>query len=203
MSELLNLTPAAWQFWCFASVILALVIALEADLIEQRIPNLLVVLTFAVGVFLNAAGPANGREGMFGYFPGALGVGQAALGALVGLALFLPIYLTGAMGAGDVKFMAALGAFTGPVEVLGLALCVAASGGLLALALTVVRRKTAHAWTNMTRIFSDALHAGPQGRSFDPATQTALRMPYALAFALGMFSYSYWRQSGHSALVIF
>lgn len=203
MPELLNLTPAAWQLWCFASVGLALVIALEADLLEQRIPNVLVVLTFLAGVGLNAVGPANDHGGMFGYFPGALGASQALLGAVLGLALFLPLYLAGAMGAGDVKFMAAIGAFAGPVEVLGLALSIAACGGLLAFALTLVRRKTAHAWANMTRIFSDALHTTSAGLGFDPATQTALRMPYALAFVLGVSVYGFWRQSGHPALVFF
>lgn len=199
----LNLTPAAWQLWCFAAVALTLVVALEADLLEHRIPNVVVVLALVAGVLLHAAGPANGRDGMFGYYPGALGGVQALFGAALGMALFLPIYMAGAMGAGDVKFMAALGAFAGPVEVVGLALCVAACGGLLALVLTLAQRKTAQAWVNMTRIFNDAMRTSPIGSGFDPATQTALRMPYALAFALGMSAYGYWRQSGHPALVIF
>lgn len=203
MPYYLNITPAAWQLWCFSSVALSLVMALEADLLEQRIPNVLVALTLLAGVALHAAGPANGREGMFGYFPGALGGVQAVFGAVVGLAAFLPIYLAGAMGAGDVKFMAALGAFAGPVEVLGLALSVAACGGLLALCLTLVRRKGAHAWANMAQILHDAVRTRPALGGFDPATQTALRMPYALAFALGVSAYGYWRQSGHPALVIF
>lgn len=203
MSYTLNLTPAAWQLWCFASVALSLVMALEADLLEQRIPNLLVVLTLLAGLVFHGAGPANGRDGMFGYFPGALGAGQALLGALLGLALFLPIYLAGAMGAGDVKFMAALGAFAGPVEVLGVALCVAACGGMLAFAITLMRGKTTHAWANMVLIFNGALRTGSAAGHFDPGSQSALRMPYALAFALGVSAYGYWRQSGHPALVIF
>lgn len=177
--------------------------ALEADLLEGRIPNVLVLLALLAGWVLNAMGPANGREGMFGYFPGALGGAQALLGAVVGLLVFLPLYWTGAMGAGDVKLLAALGAFAGPVEVLGMALCTAACGGVLALGLTVSRRRTALAWTNVVRIFEGALRPGLQGQRFDPMTQTALRMPYALAFALGVSGYGYWRQSGHPALLGF
>lgn len=199
----MNLTPASWQLWCFAVLALALVMATEADFLEQRIPNLLVGLVLVAGVALNMAGPANGREGMFGDFPGALGGAQALLGALVGLALFLPLYVLGAMGAGDVKLLAALGAFTGPVEVLGLALCVAACGGVLALALTVARGKGRHAWANMVLIFNGALGAGVANQGFDAASQTALRMPYALAFGLGGLAYGYWRQSGHPALLSF
>ena len=51
---------------------LALVMAIEADFLEQRIPNVLVGLVMAAGLCLHAAGPANGRDGMFGDFPGAL-----------------------------------------------------------------------------------------------------------------------------------
>jgi prepilin peptidase CpaA len=203
MSHYLNLTPASWQIWCFALIALALVMAMEADFLEQRIPNVLVGLVMVAGLVLNVAGPANGREGIFGDFPGALGGTQALLGVFVGLALFLPLYLAGAMGAGDVKFLAALGAFTGPLEVVGMALCVAACGGLLALALTLVRGKSRHAWANMVLIFDGAMGTGVAGKGFDPASQTALRMPYALAFGLGVLAYGYWRQSGHAAWVMF
>ena len=199
----LNLTPAAWQLWCFASVALALVIALEADLLESRIPNVLVATLLVAGVALQVFGPANGREGVFGAFPGALGGAKAVLGAAIGLALFLPMYLAGAMGAGDVKFMAALGAFAGPVDVVGVALSVAACGGVLALGLTLSRRKTAEAWGNVVRLVGAITHPRSPGQRFDPATQSALRMPYALAFALGVSGYAYWRQSGHAALLAF
>ena len=200
MPYTLDITPVAWQLWCFVTVALALVIALEADLLESRIPNVLVAVLLVAGVSLHAMGPANGRDGVFGAFPGALGGAQALLGAAIGLALFLPMYLAGAMGAGDVKFMAALGAFAGPVDVVGMALAVAACGGVLALGLTLSRRKTAEAWGNVVRLVGAITHPRAPGQRFDPATQSALRMPYALAFALGVSGYAYWRQSGHAAL---
>ena len=203
MSNLLNLTPATWQLWCFASLALILVMALEADLLQNRIPNVLVSLALLAGLVLNAAGPASASEGMFGYFPGALGGMRALLGAFVGLGLFLPLYLAGAMGAGDVKLLAALGAFVGPVEVVGVALCIAACGGLMGLLITLVRRKTKAVWANMRQILEGALSPDAAHERFDPGTQTALRMPYALAFALGVAGYGYWRQSGHPALLNF
>ena len=203
MPYTLDITPVAWQLWCFVTVALALVIALEADLLESRIPNVLVAVLLVAGVSLHAMGPANGRDGVFGAFPGALGGAQALLGAAIGLALFLPMYLAGAMGAGDVKFMAALGAFAGPVDVVGMALAVAACGGVLALGLTLSRRKTAEAWGNVVRLVGAITHPRAPGQRFDPATQSALRMPYALAFARGVSGYAYWRQSGHAALLAF
>lgn len=203
MNYFLNLTPAAWQLWCFFSVALALVIALEVDLLESRIPNVLVLGVFMVGLLLQTVGPANGREGLFGAFPGAIGAGRALLGAAIGLAIFLPVYLVGAMGAGDVKFMAALGVFAGPVDVVGVAVSVAACGGALALGLTLSRRKTAAVWGNVVRIADGLVRPVVPDQRFDPKTQTALRMPYALAFALGVTGYGYWRQSGHPAWINF
>jgi prepilin peptidase CpaA len=203
MNLFLNLTPAAWQLWCFFSVALALVIALEADLLESRIPNVLVVGLFVVGLLLQTVGPANGREGVFGAYPGAIGAGRALLGAAIGLVIFLPVYLAGAMGAGDVKFMAALGVFAGPVDVVGAALSVAACGGLMALGLTLSQRKAAAVWGNVVRIADGLIRPVVPDRRFDPKTQTALRMPYALAFALGVTGYGYWRQSGHPAWISF
>lgn len=195
-----DLTPATWQLWCLATLALAMVMVVEADVRERRIPNVLVLLVLCAGVALNAAGPANGREGLFSHFPGALGASRALLGVMVGLALFLPLYLLRAMGAGDVKLMAALGAFTGPVEIISLALSVLVAGGLLA----VVRML----WTQKSRLVLSNVKLALSGlvlgaRLFDPATQSADRMPYALAFAGGLLAYGYWRLSGGAPLISF
>ena len=45
--------------------------------------------------------------------PAGLGVTHAVLGLIVGLAVFFPLFALGAMGAGDVKLMAAIGAWLG------------------------------------------------------------------------------------------
>lgn len=52
---------------------------------------------------------------------------------VVGLACFLPLYLRGAMGAGDLKLMGLAGSFLGVKGVLASALLTALSGGGLAL----------------------------------------------------------------------
>jgi hypothetical protein len=38
-------------------------------------------------------------------------------------------------------------------------------------------------------------------RGFDAATQSADRLPYALAFAGGVMGYSYWRLSGGAPVI--
>ena len=188
-----DLTPATWQLWCLAILALGLLMAVEWDLREHRIPNVLIVFLLLAGVALNAVGPANGRGGLFDAFPGALGLGSAMLGALVGLMIYLPFYMMRAMGAGDVKLMAALGAFVGTGEVIGLALCVLIAGGVLSVIRMVLKRNARLVLSNVKLIL---IGMGHGGSGFDPATQSADRMPYALSFATGLAVFSYWRLSG-------
>ena len=195
-----DITPANWQLWCLATLVLAMLMAVEADVRERRIPNVVILFVLLAGVALNAIGPANGREGLFSRFPGALGAGTALLGVLVGLALFLPLYLLRAMGAGDVKLLAALGAFAGPVEIISLALSVLVAGGLLAVLRMLWTRKSRLVLSNVKL----ALGGWSGGaRRFDPAVQSADRMPYALAFAGGLLAYGCWRLSGGAPFINF
>jgi prepilin peptidase CpaA len=98
------------------------VAATITDLRNRRVPNVLTFGAAAVGLLVHAT------------FEGAAGAGWSAAGWLAGLALFLPLFVLGGMGAGDVKLLAALGAWLGPGEVLWVALYAAIAGGVMALA---------------------------------------------------------------------
>ena len=117
MSEVLTLKTAV-----VVSVGLA---ACFTDLRERRIPN---VLTFgAAGAALIYAFAADGWSGL----------GSAALGWLIGAALFIVPFALGGMGGGDVKLVAALGAWLGPSGALWVALYTGVAGGVMALAVAV------------------------------------------------------------------
>ena len=75
-----------------------------------------------------------------GLHRGLPGLGLAAAGALIGFALFLAFYLRGAMGAGDLKLMAAFGCLLGPSRILLAALLAAPVGALIAVAALVWNR---------------------------------------------------------------
>src|SRR2546425_3121875 len=98
-----------------------LVTAMCTDLRSSRIPNW---LTFpAMGFALLAHAWLGGlQEALFSL---------AGLGA--GLGLFLILYATGSLGAGDVKLMAAVGALVGPYGALVSGLLALLVGGLYAL----------------------------------------------------------------------
>jgi prepilin peptidase CpaA len=89
------------------------------DCASMRIPNRLVGLGLGLGLVLNVMLPVG--AGLISAEPGALGLGAAVAGAALGLALMVPLYWIGAMGAGDAKLMAMVGAFGGPAAMLEIA----------------------------------------------------------------------------------
>lgn len=196
-----DMTPATWQAWGLAVLVVFMLNAVDADVRQHRIPNLVVVLMSCAGMWLQSQGPEGGGAGLFSTTAaGAMGVVPALVGGLIGLLLFLPFYLLHAMGAGDVKLMAALGVLAGPKDSIGLALAVLLAGGMLAVGRMV--------WTGRTRLVLRnvkwALSSwSSRHQRFDPVRQSVDRMPYALAFAGGVLIYAVWRLSDGALMLRF
>jgi prepilin peptidase CpaA len=117
-------------------------IACATDLRSRRIPNVLTFGGAAAGIVFHliAGGPA--------------GAGTAALGWLAGCALFFVPFALGGMGAGDVKLIAALGAWLGPADTLWLALYTGVAGGVLALVVACARGYLMKALRNIWMLLS-------------------------------------------------
>jgi len=100
------------------------------DYRSRRIPNSVVVagLAAAFGCALVQCGP-------FG-----ISLGQAAIGALIGLVALLPFFALGAMGAADVKVFAVLGVWCGMHALLGLWMAASLAAGVHALWLLITTR---------------------------------------------------------------
>ena len=199
----LNISLGAWQLASLLMLALIMLIALVSDLREQRIPNPLVLLALGAGMFFNFTGPqtvAHGA-GLFTLTPGALGISGAVLGALVGLALFLPLYLVRATGAGDVKLMAGIGCFAGAGAAVNIALFILLAGGVLALVRMLWAGNSRRVIANVSMALGQML-PGSAG-TFNIAAHSADRMPYAVAMAGGLVAYGLWIFSGHSPVVMF
>ena len=97
-------------------------IAVLSDLQNRIIPNQLVVF----GLLLGLTGQT--------WLAGGGGLTIAASGALVGLFCLLPFYISGGMGAGDVKLMAMCGAFLGPLHTVVASVATLLVGGVLGVA---------------------------------------------------------------------
>jgi len=158
-----------------------LVIALMAvlggiwDIQTRRIPNYLTFGGAALG-FAYALATAG--------WPGLLSHGLA--GWLVGVALFLPFFLLRGLGGGDVKLLAALGAWLGPSGMLTLAFYTAMAGGVMALVAVLSRGYFSTAFKNLWLLFCHWRVAGPR-----PLPEVSLdnprapRVPYGVAIAAG------------------
>jgi len=155
--------------------ILALgVVAAALDATTRRIPNALTLGATAVGVAFAAA------------TGGVQGLGWSVAGWIVGLLLFLPLFAVRAMGGGDVKLLAAFGAWLGPAMVCWVAVYGAIAGGVLALLLVLWRGRLRTTIVNMWAIVA---HWRLSGLKPHPVVTLdnpdAVRMPYALPIALG------------------
>lgn len=193
------MSPLAWQLWCMVALALLSAMTVDADLRESRIPNVQVLLAMVTGLSLNTFGPSNGAEGLLSDFPGALGFIKSLAGLALGIFLLLPLYAIGVMGAGDVKWLGALGAFVGPHELLGLLLAVFLAGGVLSVLRMVQKGHAAVVLRSTGNTLGQWLAWGKP----KPVSGSVDRMPYALAFAGGLAVYAYARFHGVNAPSVF
>lgn len=149
-------------------------LAAAADATTRRVPNALTFGAAAVGMAFAAA------------TGGVQELGWSVAGWIVGLVLFLPLFALRAMGGGDVKLLAAFGAWLGPSLVFWVAVYGAIAGGVLALLLVLWRRRLrttiGNMWDIVTHWRLSGLKPHPVVTLDNPG---AVRMPYALPIALG------------------
>ena len=111
---------------------------------------------------------------------------MAAAGWLVGLLLFTPLFAVGGMGGGDVKLLAALGAWLGPWETFWLAMYAGIAGGVLGLFVALSHRYLRTALSNLRLIFRYWLTVGfgpVPGLTLDSSTSP--RLAYAIPILAG------------------
>ncbi|HKY20077.1 MAG TPA: prepilin peptidase [Vicinamibacterales bacterium] len=144
------------------------------DLRTRRIPN---YLTFGCTVLAFAYALVTG---------GWPGLGTSAAGWVVGFLLFLPFFLLRGMGGGDVKLLAALGAWFGPAGMLVLAFYTAMAGGVIALGVVLARGYFSTAFKNLWLLLCHwsviGLKPVPEISLENPR---APRLPYGVAIAVG------------------
>lgn len=157
----------------------ALIVAAVIDYRRQRIPNWLTVPLFVAGF------------GWHFYLEGPQGLLFALYGAGLGFGLMLVPYLLGFMGGGDVKVMAAIGAWLGTGDGFAAFLFSAAAGGVYAVVIMLSKRgimrqlaqsmwRTFWLFLTTKRIQSAPSHTG----------ENALpKLCYGVAIALGTILY--------------
>jgi len=150
------------------------VVAALIDLRTRRIPNLLTFGASAVAL------------GYHAWTNGLSGIGHGAAGWATGTAVFLPMFLLGGMGAGDVKLMAAVGAWLGFRGALWSACFAVLFGGLLALLVSIRSRYLATAFRNLWALFGFWRTTGIKPLpGVTLRDSTGPRLAYGVAIALG------------------
>jgi prepilin peptidase CpaA len=159
------------------------------DVKSRKIPNRLVFSGALAGLALHSLLPVG--NGFINAPLGGLGFLASLQGLGIGLAILLPMYMLHAMGAGDVKLMAMVGAFLGPDAIIGTALLSMVAGGILAIIVALwngkLRTALANSYYLTLHAFVSSL-AGAGARMEAPATPSG-KLAYAIAIAAGTLMY--------------
>ena len=159
--------------------VFVLAVATFTDLRGRRIPNWLVLPFLFAGVI---AAPFRMDSGFHGWH----GAGQSLAGVALGAFIYGILFWMGGMGMGDVKLVAAVGAWIGPQQLFWAMLFTGLVGGVMALC-----------WAAKGKFLGEMfkgtgdLIAGVGKRGLRPHPDLVLgnpltrKMPYAPAIAIG------------------
>jgi prepilin peptidase CpaA len=160
--------------WLDLLLLVLVVSAAIIDLAIRKIPNMLLLGGWlgALGLFCSAAAPG-------------AAIGTALGGALVGFALFMPLYAARGMAAGDVKMMATVGLFLGPLETVYACVLTWCVGGVMALVMILFSGRWSDAYANLRSLLLPMLlRTGPPASGTSMARPSVGSMPYGLAIAV-------------------
>jgi prepilin peptidase CpaA len=158
-------------------LIALIVIAAVYDILYRRIPNWLTSGGVLAGVALNSF-----------LYRGWLGLRLSLLGLAVGFGAYFVLYSLRAMGAGDVKLMAAIGALVGMRDWFGIFMITAVIGGVAGLAMVAMRGRMKKTLWNVGFILSEMKHGRPAyiGREeLDVRSPKSVGLPHGAMIALG------------------
>lgn len=113
----------------FIDILLLVLLTLSVyfDWTQRKIPNKITMPAILIGVIWSTV-----NSGLDGFL-------FSVFGFLVGFAVFLLPYISGGIGAGDVKFMAAIGSLMGWRFTLASALATAIAGGLVVFVYLMIK----------------------------------------------------------------
>ncbi|MDP1653410.1 MAG: A24 family peptidase [Rhodocyclaceae bacterium] len=159
-----------------------LLASVYTDIQSRKIPNRVVYAGIGVAMLCQVGLPSG--EGLW----------VSLQGAGLGLVMFLPLYFLRAMGAGDVKLMAMVGAFVGPQLIIGATLSTLIAGGVMAVMVVLMKHEFWRLIENLKAMLFGSLFklaAGQLPVPDQPAASVG-KLPYALAIATGTLGYLFW-----------
>lgn len=148
------------------------------DLRERRIPNWLSLGGASLAIGLNLV------------LHQLSGLWQSLGGLVLAFTIYFGLYWLRAMGAGDVKMMAAVGAIVGPWNWLVIFLFSALTGGIVGLVLVVWRGRFRRTVFNFSYLIYELVHLrAPHLRHEQLDVSKGFGLPHAVSVALGSVAF--------------
>ena len=157
-----------------ACAVLLSVIAGWTDFRSRRIPNWLTYSGLLTALVL--------RFAVLGW----VGLKSGTVGLLVAGGIFLILFVMGAMGGGDLKLMACVGAWVGSGQVVAILLAAALAGGVLAIFYVFFRQGVRTTFWNLFELIRFRLTFGLQPHPMLNVREAGtVRVPFGVAIAMG------------------
>ena len=162
-------------------LLVMLLAAAVFDVLYRRIPNWLTVSGVVLGIAMNTVLGSPDAGLIF-----------SLIGLVVAFGVYAALYALRAMGAGDVKLMAAVGALVGWERWFGIFLITAIIGGIMATLLVVARGRVKKTMFNVSFILSEMKSGRPAylaNEELDVKNKKALGLPHGAVIAVGTVFY--------------
>jgi prepilin peptidase CpaA len=162
------------HIWLLDGAVIAALLGAWFDVTSARIPNRLTYPAMLAALIL--------RFGFLGWH----GLREGLVGLVLCGGAFFLLFVVHAMGGGDVKLMAAVGAWVG-YRNSGIALIVCAlAGGLIALGYVIFLKRYRTTFSNIISLVRFHASSGlRQNPKLNLSSANAVRMPYGVAIAAG------------------
>ncbi|MDQ1468992.1 MAG: prepilin peptidase CpaA [Bryobacterales bacterium] len=161
-----------------SAVLITLVLAASIyDMRYRRIPNWLSLTGAVTGIALNSF-----------LYQGWPGLRLSLVGLTVAFSAYFALYSLRAMGAGDVKLMAAIGALTGVRDWFGIFIITALIGGIAGLWLVAMRGRLRKTVWNVGFILSEMKSGRPAylgNKELDVRSPKSMGLPHGAVIAAG------------------
>ncbi|MFV0444434.1 MAG: prepilin peptidase [Planctomycetaceae bacterium] len=169
--------------WHVKFVALVLIVAAWIDGKELRVPNWITFPMVLSGlIFCGVTG-------------GWAGLQDGLLGMVVGLLTLLPLYAVGGMGAGDVKLMAGLGAWLGPIVAWNAFVVSVVVGAVMAVIMVLYRKSWGKHYGNFLLIAMEWFTVKNPKKLAEIAKERKpqmLLLPYGIPICIGSIAYFFY-----------
>jgi prepilin peptidase CpaA len=162
------------HIWLLDGAVVVALLGAWFDVISRRIPNRLTYSAMVVALIV--------RLGFLGW----RGLLEGLLGLVLCGGVFFLLFVVHAMGGGDVKLMAAVGAWVGYRHAAVALIVCALTGGLIALGYVIVLKRYRTTFSNIVSLVRFHARRGlRENPGLNLSSKDAARMPYGVAIAAG------------------